>query len=478
MDTVPEYGHRPETRCALIRFWIAFAGSVAGTAVLFLIGIWLMRLVVSRMIRAVLRRLMTDSYTENVSEILPALMRMKPHLVLENSLRAHSGKLIERPFGSPRRFPHFEQLVFSPAQLDPFPTEQEADIEVSLTIGPRAKRPLQLDIPLLIGGMGFGVGVSEGLRHALALGASKAGTAVNSGQGPVLPEERDYANRLIVQFHAAPWARFQETLQKADAVEIRFGQGALAGAGVTLPAEAIQGRARELMRIPEGEDGILPSRHPELRTPDDLRRLAERLREAAAGVPVGIKLCAGKHLERDLEIALSADVDFISLDGGQAGTKAAPPILQDDFGLPTLYALCRAVQFLERKEAKNRVTLLVGGGFFSPGDCLKAIALGADGVYLGTAALWAMTHTQVTKAVPWEPPTQLVYYDGKLKERFDEQQAALHLVQFLTSMVEEMKTGIRALGKTSIREVNPDDLLALDEWTARVTGVSPGYPDR
>jgi glutamate synthase domain-containing protein 2 len=189
-------------------------------------------------------------------------------------------------------------------------------------------------------------------------------------------------------------------------------------------------------------------------------------------------MCAGSQLERDLEQAVSAGVDFISLDGGNAATKSAPPILQDDFGMPTIYALCRAVRFLEECGVKDDVTLLVGGGFFTPGDCLKAIALGADGVYLGTSVLWATTHTQVAKAVPWEPPTQLVYYSGKLKGHFDEDRAAAHLHMFLASMAEEMKTGIRALGKNALDDIGLDDLMALDEWTAYVTGAPPGYPVR
>jgi Glutamate synthase domain 2 len=466
----------------LTRFWMDLAASAAGTALLALIAVLLVMLLFRPAIQwltgQVLRVLMSDRYVENLAEILPALMRMKPHLMLENSLRASSGKLIERPFGSPRRFPNFDQLVFSPAQLHPFPQEVDAAVDIRLTIGPRAKKPLRIDMPLLVGGMGFGVGLSDKMRQAIMIGASQAGTAVNTGLGPVLPEEREHAKHLIVQFHTASWARLPETLQRADAVEIRLGQGSHAGYGFVLPARDIAGRAQALMRIPEGKDAVIPSRHRELYTPQDLARLVQYLRDTTAGVPIGVKMCAGSQLERDLEQAVSAGVDFISLDGGNAATKSAPPILQDDFGMPTIYALCRAVRFLEECGVKDDVTLLVGGGFFTPGDCLKAIALGADGVYLGTSVLWATTHTQVAKAVPWEPPTQLVYYSGKLKGHFDEDRAAAHLHMFLASMAEEMKTGIRALGKNALDDIGLDDLMALDEWTAYVTGAPPGYPVR
>ncbi|MMZ57419.1 isopentenyl pyrophosphate isomerase [compost metagenome] len=193
------------------------------------------------------------------------------------------------------------------------------------------------------------------------------------------------------------------------------------------------------------------------------------------GVPIGVKICASAILEADLEVAIQGEVDFISIDGGQAGTKGGPPILEDDFGLPTIYALSRAADYLEKRGVKERVSLLIGGGFFNPGECLKALALGADAVFMGTALIWAMTHSQVTKAVPWEPPTQLVFYPGNMTDEFDEEEAAKYLENFFTSCVEEMKVAIRALGKNSWRQVNKDDLVALDEWTSKVTKVPLAY---
>lgn len=165
----------------------------------------------------------------------------------------------------------------------------------------------------------------------------------------------------------------------------------------------------------------------------------------------------------------------MSIDGGQAGSKGGPPILEDDFGIPTIYAVSRAVHYLQKRGVKEKITLLSGGGYFTPSDCLKAFALGVDGVYMGTALLWAMTHDQVTKAIPWEPPTQLVFYPGSLTAQFDEQEAAKYLENFLTSFVEEMKVAILALGKTSVHQVGVDDLAALDELTSKVTKVPLAY---
>jgi glutamate synthase domain-containing protein 2 len=145
--------------------------------------------------------------------------------------------------------------------------------------------------------------------------------------------------------------------------------------------------------------------------------------------------------------------------------------LEDDFGLPTLFALTRAVRYLKQRGVKDKITLLVGGGFTTPGECLKALALGADAVYMGTALLWAMTHEQVIKALPWEPPTQLAWYEGSMVDQFNEQKAVKALTNFLTSFTEEMKVAIRALGKTSVHDVNAGDLVALDEWTSKITQV-------
>ena len=203
--------------------------------------------------------------------------------------------------------------------------------------------------------------------------------------------------------------------------------------------------------------------------------MVKKLRKITDGVPIGIKICASAKLEADLEVAIHAGVDFISIDGGQAGTKGGPPILEDDFGLPTIYALSRAVLYLTKRGVKDKISLLIGGGFSNPGQCLKALALGADGVYFGTAPLWAMTHEQVTKAVPWEPPTQLIFYPGNLEEEFDADQAAIHLENFFDAYMEEITVAIRALGKTSIHDVGREDLTALDEMTSKVTKIPLAY---
>lgn len=257
------------------------------------------------------KRLMADRYPQNIWEMVSALTRTSPRIVVENSLRAASGEGIERPFGSPRSYLDFDGLVFSPAQLAALPAPDNAPVEMMLTIGPQAKRPLILNIPLLAGAM--------------------VGTATNSGEGPFLPEERTCAAHYILQYHSGHWAKEPEILRQADAIEIRFGQGAIGGAATVIPPEFLKGRARELLQVPEGESVVIPSRHPEIVKPEDLQPLVEKLRTITQGIPIGVKLCATGKLEADLEAAVQAGVDFISLDGGQAGAKGGAPILEDDF---------------------------------------------------------------------------------------------------------------------------------------------------
>jgi Glutamate synthase domain 2 len=461
---------------------IFFVWSFAGAALaIFLAGFIALigfRPLVKLLVERVVRRLLKDRYPENLWEMVTAFMRINPRIIVENSLRAETGGVIERPFGSPRKFLKFDGLVFSPAQLAVLPQPEYVPVDLRVTIGPKAAKPLTLDIPLMAGAMGFGIGVSDKVKNAIARGTAAVGTCTNSGEGPFLPEERQLSRYYILQYNSGHWSKDAETLRQADAIEIHIGQGATAAAASFIPPPYLEGRASELLQVPDDEVLVIPSRHREIRRPEDLKTLVDNLRKTTGGVPIGVKIIPSGRLEEDLEVAISAGVDFISIDGAQAGTKGGAPILEDDFGLPTIFALVRAVRYLRERGVKDRISLLTGGGYTSPGECLKALALGADAVYMGTALLWAMTHDQVIKTLPWEPPTQLTIYTGTHKEEFDEVKAGENLANFLKSFTEEIKIAIRAMGKTSLREVTAADLVALDEWTSKVTGIPLAHEPR
>lgn len=449
---------------------VSFVGWLLLGFVFFFLGKRFFRTGVQRIFNLVVRRLLEDNYSENLMELWSATRRTSVQNIVEIALRAEQGKLIGRPLGSPKPYHNFDNLMFIPAQLVRLPVESEVPIDVSATLGPRAEKPMQLSIPLLIGGMGYGVALSEKAKVALAKAAKQVGTATNSGEGPFLAEERNAAGKFIWQISRYDYGRNPQGIAEADMIEVQMGQGSRLGAHILYPQE-IKGKAQKLMGI----SPVVPlkgyAKLPGINSPLDWPRYVEELRQEAGGKPIGIKIMGGGRLEADLAVAIEAGFDVICIGGAQGGTAASSPTISDDFGIPSLYNLVRAQRYLIEQGVRHEVSLIASGGYDTPGKCLKAIALGADAVNLGTVPLFALVHKQIGKVMPWEPLTQLVYYNSKYKERLDVELAAQNVANVLQSFVLEMEEGIRALGKKSIHDLGPNDLVALDDWTAELTGV-------
>lgn len=408
-------------------------------------------------------------------ELWSAVRRTSVQNILEISLRAEEGKLIQRPLGSARTLPHYDTLMFVPGQMARLPKEASVPIDMKVSLGPKAEKPLQIEIPLMISAMGYGVGLSEEAKRALAKAAKQLGTATNSGEGPFLPEEREEAGKFIWQISRSSWGHSPQGIASADMLEVQMGQGARMGPFSLEPNE-VKGRAQKLMGISPVESVVTAAVIPGINTPWDWPNYVTDLRSEAAGKPIAIKIMATGALERDLAVCLEAGFDVIVLDGAQGGASGASPLICDDLGIPSLLALVRAERFLRDQGARQEVSLVVAGGYATPGECLKAIALGADAIYLGTVPLFALVHKQIHKILPWEPLTQLVWYNSPYKQRLDINLASKSVGNVLKSMTMEMEEGVRALGKTALSEVGPNDLVALDEWTAQVTGVKRAYP--
>ncbi|WP_227765906.1 FMN-binding glutamate synthase family protein [Zhaonella formicivorans] len=421
------------------------------------------------------KSLVTDKYPENLWEMYNTAQKVTPGAAMEAAMRAETGKALNRPYGSPLHFSPWEKLLFNPVQLFRLPVPDNVSIETRVVIGPRARNPLKLAIPLLIGGMSYGGALSKRAKIALAIGASMAGSATNSGESGFLPEERKAANRFILQYHRGGWTSQAKFLNQADMIEIQLGQGAQASAPMKTPGKLIGEEMREAFQLLPGQDAVIHSRLPQVEEPADLKKLVEKLRKISGGVPIGIKLAASHHLEKELLIAIEAGVDVIALDGAEGGTHGGPPILQDDVGLPTMLALVRADEFLKKYGIRQDISLIAAGGLRTPGQFLKAMALGADAVYIGTIATIAMVSDQAVKALPWEPPTSLLFYLGPLKEELDVDRAGENLANFLRSAVHEMTLVARTLGKTSLKNIDKSDLCALDQEVARFTGVALAY---
>ncbi len=415
--------------------------------------------------------LVSDPYQENLLEMMSGMRYMGFQNSMENGLRAQTGQVILRPLGSPRNWPHLDPITFIPVQTSPFPIDGEEDVNVQITIGPNAKKPLKLKIPLLISGMAYGVSLSEQVAVALTEAANNVGTAINSGEGAILPEVLEKAGKFILQFSKTDWAKEESLVQRADMIEIKLGQGALAGMGGKIAPKDLTGRAREVMELKENEDAVVFENFFESQTLTDIRKLVEELRTVSGGVPIGIKIGAGGKIEEDIDHLIEMGVDFIALDGGQASTHGAPPILSDDVGIPTLHAVVRAVNHLEKRGLKKKISLIVSGGLLEPGHFLKVLALGADAVYLGSTILFAVSHIQALKALPFEPATQIVWNEGKLKDQFKIEFGVKSAENYLNSCTEEMKTALRAMGKRSLSELSRKDLVSYDELTAKMIGI-------
>jgi glutamate synthase domain-containing protein 2 len=330
---------------------------------------------------------------------------------------------------------------------------------------------MEIQIPIMISGMAYGISLSEQVRFSLAEAAKNAGTAINSGEGAVLPEELEKSGKYILQFSKAEWSKEEELLTRVDMIEIKLGQGALFGTGVRIPANDLTGRPREVMELKGNEDAVIFDNFFADQTIDDLKSLISKLRTMTDGVPIGVKIGAGGKLEEDLDHVIDLGVDFITIDGGQGGSYGAPPILSDDMGIPTLHAVVRAANHLEKRNQRGQISLIVSGGLFVPGQFLKILALGADAVAIGSAILFAVTDTQALQAIPFEPPTQVVWNQGKYKDEFNIENGVMSAENFLTSSAEEIRMGLRAMGKRSLQELSKKDLISYDERTAELTTI-------
>ncbi len=389
----------------------------------------------------------------------------------EALLRAENGEPISRPFGSPVHRFDLHQIHFVTGYYSRKPLDDHIPVDTSVVLGPRAKRPLTLEIPILLGAMSYGNSFSIPTKFALARAVNLAGTGFNSGNGPFLQEIKDRVDRYILQLPRGFWSRHESILKQAQLIEIGLGHAAWASAPIRIKGYKLTPDFAQRIGTIPGLDLLIDTHLPKAEH-DDLAGFVRYLKSVTGGVPVAFKFGATHYLEKELEIMAEAGADMIAFDGSEGGTHGSPPIFQDHTGLPFFPALCRAARFFEKNGLKGRVSLVVGGGLVNPGDFLKCLALGADAVFIGTAATLLITHTQVTKSIPWEPPTELLFFGGKDVQKFDPNLGGDHLYHYLQSCVREMVELTRLLGKDSLRKVDREDLVALDSLYAEMAGIN------
>ena len=401
---------------------------------------------------------------------------------------AETGIYDIRGGGSKRKLPHFDDLLFLGASMSRYPLEGYREkCSTNVTLGTRyAKKPLELDIPITIAGMSFGA-LSGPAKEALGRGASTAGTSTTTGDGGMTKEERGHSKNLVYQLLPSRYGMNPDDLRKADAIEVVIGQGAKPGGGGMLLGQKISDRVAEMRDLPKGIDQRSACRHPDWTGPDDLAIKITELREITEWkIPIFVKI-AGARPYYDTALAVKAGADVIVLDGMQGGTAATQEVFIENVGQPTLACIRPAVDALQDLDVHREVQLIISGGIRNGADVSKALALGADAVSIGSAALiaigdndpkWEKEYNKLGTTSgsydDWHEgndPAGISTQDPKLMKRLDPIKAGRQLSNYLKVMTLEAQTIARACGKNKLHNLEPEDLCALTVESAAMARV-------
>ena len=373
--------------------------------------------------------------------------------------------------GVPRHeLPLWDDLQIMVAQMATKPLMEDHPVATELIIGPKAKKPLALKIPLFVSDMSFGA-LSEEAKIALARGAELAGTGICSGEGGMLPEEQEENSRYFYELASAQFGYKEQLLSKVQAFHFKGGQGAKTGTGGHLPGNKNKGKISKVRGIPEGEPAISPPTFKDLSTVQDYKKFADRVREITGGIPIGFKLSAN-HIEKDIQFALDASADYIILDGRGGGTGAAPEMFRNHISVPTIPALARARRYLDEQGATGKVTLIITGGLRVPVDFVKALALGADGIALSNSAMQAIGCVAARMCNTNNCPAGIATQKKELRKKINMDNSAKRLHNFFTVSTELMKVMARACGHDALSKFNKDDLASWNREVAYCSGVS------
>lgn len=364
--------------------------------------------------------------------------------------------------------PLWNDIQIVTAQLARLPLLDNEHITTEVVIGPNAKRPLRLKIPLMVSDMSFGA-LSEEAKIALAKGAEIAGTGICSGEGGMLPEEREENSRYFYELASGRFGFSMEKVKQCQAFHFKGGQGAKTGTGGHLPGEKVMGKIAGVRGLTEGQPAISPSRFPDWTELSQIRDFATEVREATGGIPVGYKLSA-QRIEEDIDAALEVGVDYIILDGRGGGTGAAPSIFRDHISVPTIPALARARRHLDRAEQKD-VTLVITGGLRTPTDFFKAIALGADAIALSTVAMHSIGCIAMRACNTNNCPVGIATQNRDLRSRLSIDHSAQRLARFLESATELIKVLVRACGHRNVANLSTNDLVTWSREMSDLSGV-------
>jgi glutamate synthase domain-containing protein 2 len=413
-----------------------------------------------------------------------------PGVIEDIQIKAELARYRIRGFGilRERTWATFDDLTFVPGTLTRIPLEGYREkCHTRTVLGTRfASRPIELEIPMMVTGMSYGA-LSRNAKAALARGARMAGTSTTTGDGGMLDLEREESRVLIYEVLPSRYGIDIRHLRQADAIELTIGQGAKPGTGGLLLGSKVSDEIARLRDLPPGVDQRSPCRHPDFLGPDDMVIKIEELREATDWqIPIFVKMGASRVFD-DVRLAAKAGADVIVVDGMEGGTGASPELLQEHTGIPTLAAVCEARAALEDIGLYGKVQLIIAGGLRHGADCAKALALGADACYLGTALLIALNcnkpvHVEDYHAIGAAPyachhchtgrcPVGITTQDPDLMARLEVDAAADRIANFFHALTSEVQILARACGKSDVHHLEPEDLRALTLEASMITGL-------
>ena len=365
--------------------------------------------------------------------------------------------------------PKWESIQFLPAQLSRRPLLDEVPVNTKVIIGPKAKQPLELDIPLFVSDMSYGA-LSKEAKIALSKGAELAGTGICSGEGGMLPDEQANNSRYFYELASGKFGFSWDKVKKSQAFHFKGGQGAKTGTGGHLPGHKVTPEIAEVRGLQPGETAISPATFPDFFGVKDFKSFAEEVRLMTGGIPVGFKIAASR-IEEDIDFALEVGVDYIILDGRGGGTGAAPTILRDHINVPTIPALARARKHLDAKKADG-VSLVITGGLRVAEDVAKALMMGADAVAVSNSALQAIGCLGMRACNSNNCPVGIATQKENLRARLIIDKSAKQLHNFFEATNELIKVVARACGHSDIGQFNQTDLSTYDIDIHKLTGIS------
>ena len=368
---------------------------------------------------------------------------------------SRTGEALIEPMRTTLPVISWDAILIKGAQIAKIPLNHDLPVNTRTVIGPGAEKPLIIEVPFFVTHMSFGA-LSREVKMALAMGSAALKTAMGSGEGGILPEERDLAYRHILEYVPNRYSITDENLKAAAAVEIKIGQSTSPGLGAHLPAEKVTTEIAAIRGYPEKTDIISPASYDDIRNQEELAKKIRWLREKSGGKPIGVKIAAG-NIEADLGVIIPAKPDYITVDGRPGATGSAPKYIKDSTSVPTIYALHRARKFIDSQNARD-ISLVITGGFRTSADIAKALAMGADAVALGTASLMACACQQYRVCNTGKCPVGVTTQDPELRKRLEISISARKLELFFRVTLEELKDIARLTGNDDVHALSVADL--------------------